>query len=225
MSTSLRKQELIFGSIYAVVQFFLLPEAAFLLHNIFHIPMWILQTVVFGVNFLFTILIFRHFLLASCKTALSGPLKTAGFTALGLVLYYIGNFTVSCFIFYLHPDYLNLNDAGISSLAQDGGLWIAAGTVLLVPATEECLFRGLLFRGLYDRSPVAAWLVSACSFSAVHILGYVGVYDSLALVLAFLQYLPAGLALSYAYKASGTILAPILMHTVINLIGISILIL
>ena len=225
MSTPLRKPEIIFGSIYGLVQFLLLPEIAFLLHNIFHMPMWILQAAVFGVNFLCTILIFRHFLLASCKTALSTPLKTAGFTALGLVLYYIGSFTVSILILYLQPDYLNLNDAGISSLAQDGGLWIAAGTVLLVPVAEECLFRGLLFRGIYDRSPVAAWIVSAGCFSAVHILGYVGVYDSLALVLAFLQYLPAGLTLSYAYRASGTILTPILMHTVINLIGISILIL
>lgn len=223
MPTPLRKQEVIGGSIYGLLQFLLLPDIALTLHNVFLIPLWILQVAVFGINFVCTILIFRHFLLSSCKDALAAPLKTLGYTVLCLVLYYLAQFSVSLLIFYFRPDYQNLNDAGISYLADAGGLWIAIGAVVLVPVAEECLFRGLLFRGVYDRSPVWAWILSACGFSAVHILSYVGVYDGISLLLAFIQYLPAGLALSYAYRASGTIVAPILIHAVINLIGVCIL--
>ena len=220
MPTPLRKQEVIGGSIYGLVQFLLLPDIALTLHNIFLIPLWILQVAVFGINFVCTILIFRHFLLFSCKDAFSAPIKTAGFTVLGLVLYYLAHFSVTALILYLRPDFSNLNDAGISSLAVDGGIWIAVGTVLLVPVAEECLFRGLLFRGVYDRSPVWAWILSACGFSAVHILSYVGIYDGIALLLAFVQYLPAGLCLAWAYARSNTIFAPIVIHAAINYVGI-----
>ena len=68
-------------------------------------------------------------------------------------------------------------------------------TVFLVPVAEETLFRGLLFRGLYDRSPVLSWLISTVVFSLVHIAGYIGQYDPMMLLMAFLQYLPAGICL------------------------------
>ena len=40
------------------------------------------------------------------------------------------------------------------------------------------------------------------------------------LALCLLQYLPAGLCLAVAYEKSDSILCPILMHTVINAIGV-----
>ena len=224
MSASLKKQEIIAGSLYGVFQFLMLPSIALFLNYFIKMPEWVLQVAVFGVNFLCTILIFHRFLFASCKSAIAAPLKVIGFTLLGLMLYYVGNLAVSFLIFTIRPDYLNLNDASISLMADEGGLWIALSTVLLVPVAEECLFRGLLFRGFYDRSPAFAWILSVCSFSAVHILGYIGLYDGVELFLAFLQYLPAGLCLSFAYKASGTILSPILMHTLINAVGMIVLI-
>ena len=178
---------------------------------------------VFALNFLCTLVIFRRFLLTACKTALQHPLKTLGFSLLGLVLYYIGTFFVTLLILILQPDYLNLNDSSISQLSQQSGIWMAVGTVLLVPVAEECVFRGLLFRGIYDRKPVLAGVLSVCLFSAVHIVGYIGIYTPVHLLLAFLQYLPAGLCLNFAYKKADTIIAPILMHTCINLIGMSVM--
>ena len=63
-------------------------------------------------------------------------------------------------------------------------------------------------------------MISAAVFAAVHVVGYLGSAQELTLVLAFIQYLPAGLVLGWAYEKSGTIFAPMMIHTVINAMGI-----
>lgn len=211
------------GSIYAIFQFFLLPQLAAIVNLFLQLPGWVLQVGVFALNFLCTALIFRRFLRTAFQTALRHPLKALGYSLLGLVLYYIGTYLVSRMILLLQPDYLNLNDASISQLSRQSGIWMTVGTVLLVPVAEECVFRGLLFRGCYDRKPVLAWLLSTALFSAVHIVGYIGIYEPSMLLLAFLQYLPAGLCLNFAYQKGDTIIAPILIHSCINLIGMSVM--
>lgn len=221
MTNPLKKSEVKWGSIYAVIQFFLLGDIALILKLAFDIPVWILQMGIFALNFLCTLIIFRHFLYGNLMTAVQKPGRVIGFTLLGIVLHYLSTFLVSFIILMIRPDYLNLNDATISEMSQQSGFWMLVGTVLLVPVAEECVFRGLLFRGFYDRSPILAWGLSVGLFSAVHILGYIGLYDPIKLLLAFLQYLPAGMCLAFVYKKTDTILTPILMHTCINLIGMS----
>ena len=95
--------------------------------------------------------------------------------------------------------------------------------VVLAPLTEECVFRGLIFRNLWKTSAIAAYLVSMAAFSAVHIVSYIGVYSPLHLVLAFLQYLPAGVWLAWCYTKSGSIFGPIVMHAIINLYSLNLL--
>ena len=91
--------------------------------------------------------------------------------------------------------------------------------VLMVPIAEELLFRGVLFRAVYDRSGLGAWICSVFSFAAVHVIGYIGQYDWILFSLAFAQYIPAGIALCFAYRRSGTIVAPMIMHMFINLLA------
>lgn len=223
MWVRLDKSEKMFGSIYYVLSYFLLPYLLSFLGSLLSIPPWCCQMALFALNFLCTILIFHRFLLKNGKAAVSSMGKTLGYTALGLVFYYTANLVVSYGIFLIRPEYTNLNDANIVSLAENGGIWIAAGSVILVPLAEELLFRGMLFAGVRQKFPIGAWFLSAAAFSAVHILGYIGSYDFVSFLLAFVQYLPAGFCLAYAYAASGTILAPVMMHTVINLVGVLIL--
>ena len=101
-------------------------------------------------------------------------------------------------------------------MSQDQFALVAVGTVILVPPAEELLFRGVLFNRIYQKHPILAWVVSVVSFSLVHLLSYIGQYSPLTFALAFLQYLPAGIAICYAYIRSGTIFAPILFHTLVN---------
>ena len=63
-------------------------------------------------------------------------------------------------------------------------------------------------------------LLSVFVFAAVHVVGYIGQWDTLTLVLCFVQYIPAGLCLAWSYTRSDTIFAPILIHAAINFIAI-----
>ena len=96
---------------------------------------------------------------------------------------------------------------------------MALCVVVLVPVVEETLYRGLLFGRLYSKNHFLGYAVGTLVFALVHVLGYVGQYDALRLGLCLLQYIPAGLALSWAYVESDSIWAPVLMHMTINLIG------
>ena len=58
------------------------------------------------------------------------------------------------------------------------------------------------------------------AFACIHIVGYIGTYSPLELVMAVLQYLPAGLSLAWAYTKADSIFAPILIHACINLIAV-----
>ena len=78
----------------------------------------------------------------------------------------------------------------------------------------------MVFGGLYNRRPVMAYVLSTVCFSAIHVVGYIGLFSWDILALCFLQYLPAGIALGWAWTQSGSILAPVAMHILINAIGI-----
>jgi len=85
--------------------------------------------------------------------------------------------------------------------------------------TEEVLFRGLLFRALHSHSRILAYAVSVVFFALMHVVSYIGLYDWGLLALCFLQYLPACITLAWAYEQADSIWAPIIMHTLVNLIS------
>ena len=121
---------------------------------------------------------------------------------------------------YLLPGFSNINDAAITELARTNYALMLIGVVFLVPLTEEMLYRGLIFRNLWQSSKVAAYLLSMAAFAAVHVLGYIGSEDIATLLICFLQYLPAGLCLAWTYTKADNIFAPILVHAIVNAIAI-----
>ena len=90
-----------------------------------------------------------------------------------------------------------------------------------MPPVEECFFRGLIFRNLYGKSHWVAYLVSMLAFALIHILGYAGQYTPLEILMAVLQYLPAGLCLAWSYTKADTIFAPIAIHAIVNFITLT----
>ena len=129
------------------------------------------------------------------------------------------NILMGQLIFALDPQFTSINDAGIGQMVEENYALMFIGTVFFVPIAEECLFRGLVFRGLYDRNVILAWVVSVLLFAAIHVTGYIGSQPTLTLLLCFVQYLPAGLCLAGAYRLSGSLISPILIHALVNLIG------
>jgi membrane protease YdiL (CAAX protease family) len=172
------------------------------------------------VNFLAMLLIFHHFLGSNASHALHHPIQLVQSVILGLAAYYACFYLIEYVADFLLPAYSNYNDEAISAMSRGNYFLMFIGTVILVPPVEECFYRGLVFRNLYGKSPVAAYIISILAFASIHIVGYIGQYSALELLVAVLQYLPAGLWLAWSYTKSGTIFAPIFIHAAVNFLTI-----
>ena len=172
------------------------------------------------VNFIAILLIFHTFLGRNLNQATQHPAYFCQAVILGLAAYYACSWATSRAVSLLVPGFRNYNNEAISAMAGSQFFMTAVVTVILAPPVEECLYRGLIFRNLYSKNKWIAYIVSILLFSMIHILGYWGQYSPLELILAVLQYLPAGLWLAWCYAKSGTIIAPMLMHAAINYITI-----
>ena len=163
------------------------------------------------------VIFLRRFLGRNIAAALDRPFATLYLATLG----YLGHLALgqltAVVISLLQPEFINLNDQTIQTQLVSEVPLMVMTTVVLAPIVEECFFRGLLFRGLYDRSPAAAWTASLVLFAAVHVAGYIGSYSPLALLVSFIQYIPPGIVLCVTYQRSGNIISPIFAHAFINL--------
>ena len=206
---------------YLFFETFVLATVLYLVNLLLPVPLSdaMLNVAYFVINFLFTAIVCRKFLIKSVLKAASHPFQFLKYAFLGFVLYYIGSILVSYLILYLRPDYFNANDANIADMSQENYPLISLCTIVLVPPVEEVLYRGLIFRRLYNHNHIAAYAVSSVVFSAIHVTGYIGLHEPMMLLLSLLQYIPAGLCLGWAYAKSDTIATPILIHMTINQIA------
>ncbi len=208
------------GLIYLALELLVLPPLLELVNTRLAMPLndSRLNVLYFFINLLAVCCLLGGFLKQSFQKA--NYKKVVSAAAVGFLLYWGSNLLVTSLLLRLKPDFGNVNDASIAILAEKDFYITALGTVLFVPVAEELLFRGVLFGGLYHRSPIAAYAVSCIIFSLIHVVGYLTQYPWDTLLLCFLQYIPAGLCLGWAYARCGSIFAPIIMHTAINAIGV-----
>ena len=92
-------------------------------------------------------------------------------------------------------------------------------TVILVPITEECLVRGMIFGPICRKSPLLAYVVSAAVFAGLHLIAGIGSVSWVTTLQNFLGYLPSGIVLGWMYQRTGTIAGPIFLHCFMNLIA------
>ncbi|HTI69798.1 MAG TPA: CPBP family intramembrane glutamic endopeptidase [Candidatus Limnocylindria bacterium] len=96
-------------------------------------------------------------------------------------------------------------------ILQRERVWFVRGAffvfaVVIAPLVEECLFRGIFFSALRDRGyRKAAYLVSAVVFGAIHMN-----------LVAFLPLALFGLIQAWMYERSGSLLTPIITHSLFN---------
>lgn len=221
----LKPNETVFGFIYFALQLLFLPAILVLVNMLLPRPLSEAQInfVYFAMNFIAVTLIFRGYLAANLKAALIQPWRTLRFAGVGLGVYFAANIALSMFITFIDPDFANINDMTLMAIVQESYALMTIGTVLLVPVAEECFYRGLIFRNLYDRSPLLAYVLSTVFFSLAHVMGYVTLVDWATFGLCFLQYLPAGLVLAWSYHRSGSLMTSILIHMSVNQIGMLIM--
>ena len=220
-TTKPSRRETLWGGIYLVLYMTVLPLAVPLVVMALFpgLDAARINFVYFTLNFAATAVIFRKYLIQSVRDAFLAGLPTVKYALLG----YFGSIMLTGMmvsaILEMYPEFMSVNDNAIHTMVDQNRTLMFLGAVVLAPVTEELLFRGLIFRGLYDRSPLAAHLVSMGLFSLIHVSGYVGMYDAKLLFFCFLQYLPAAYCLNFTYQQSGTILSPILMHMATNLVA------
>lgn len=215
-SPELTARELKNGFIYLAVSLLGLPP----LLSFLPLSDGRLNFVYYLVNFAAVICIFRRFLWQSLLVALDRPFPTIYYSALGYMGHVAVGEILTMLIFMVFPAFSNVNDLGIQAMLREDLKLVAIGTVFLVPVAEECFYRGLVFRGLYDRSPVIAYIASMAAFAFIHVMGYIGSFEPLQLLLCFIQYLPAGYCLCFAYRYGGSIISPIIVHIIVNAMGV-----
>ena len=184
------------------------------------VPTQVTNFLFYSINFTAVILIFRGYL-SKAVVHLRRNWLTVLLTALvGLGLYWLLRTGMSLLTQWLQPDFFNVNDANINNQGRDDRMLIAISTLVFVPTAEEMLYRGLVFGAMHGKSRWLSYVLSITLFCAIHVFRYIGMYEPLHLALCFVQYIPAGLVLSLAYAHSGSIFAPILIHTAVNLIAV-----
>lgn len=184
----------------------------------------IAQIAAFALDFIVLLLVFRKFLWRSLAP-LKGNRKRLLATVLrGFGFYWLLAYLVSLLILYLSlglelmPE--NRNNELIGTILTNYTLPMAISTVVLAPVTEECLVRGVLFAPICRRKPWVAYLVTTVLFGLMHTFRYIGVQPWSVLALSFLQYLPAGIVLGWAYQRSRSIWGAIALHSLINLVAV-----
>ena len=215
-------QETISGFCYLAFQLIFLPSLLTFVNSQLEKPLNMaeLNFVFYLTNFIAMLVIFHDFLSRSLNQAFQHPIVLCEAVILGFVAYYACFYLTDRLVSLLVPSFTNYNDEAIGTMSRGNSFLMLIGTVILVPPVEECFYRGLIFRNLYKKSHLAAYLVSMLAFACIHILGYLGQYSALELLLALLQYLPAGLCLGWSYVRGDTVLAPILIHAAVNFITI-----
>ncbi len=215
-------QETAAGLCYLAFQMLLLPSFLYWVNGQLSRPLSDpeLNFVFYLVNFMAVLLIFHDFLARSLSQLFQHPIDALQAAILGFVAYYICFHVLDWLVSLLVPGFSNYNDDSIAALSRGNYFLTLIGTVILVPLAEECLYRGLIFRNLYGKSHIAAYIISIAAFACIHILGYIGQYSARDLIIAVLQYIPAGAWLAWSYVKGGTVFVPIAIHAAVNFITI-----
>lgn len=174
----------------------------------------------FALNALFMLLLFHRFLWSNFKAIKKRFWGFVQAVILGGVMYYAGTYLVGLLIALLSPDMVNHNDQGILTMMEELPWAIPLGAIVLAPLAEECLMRGLIFGGIHKKSRIGAYVVSTLVFAFIHVGGYIGQDTWTNLALAFLQYVPAGIALGWAYEKADSVFAPMVIHMLVNALAI-----
>ena len=225
LSKTLSRFEVSAGFFFLVLQLFFFPSIITLISDNLTAPLTYLQQnlVFFMVNFLCTLAIFHHFLYRNLLGIKGQFGRLLRYALLGFALYYGCNVALSFVIAAINPGFSNVNDSSVLAMVQESPVLMGICTVFLVPVTEEMLHRGLVFGSLQRINRLLAYTVSTLLFSLIHVVGYIGHYETGILLACFVQYLPAGIVLGWAYEKADNIFCPILIHMTVNQISLTLM--
>ena len=222
MKNNMTVSESVLGWIYLFFQLFLLTPMLGWINERLPTPLnnaW-LTFVAHCISFILLTLICHNYLGNAANNFSKDAMPCLTALALGFCIYYTCTNLLTKYMDSFFPHFFNVNDSNISALLKLDFIPMSIGTIFLVPFIEEVLYRGIIFRGVYNRNQALGYILSTLIFSSVHLLGYADSNEPFALFLSFLQYLPAGYTLAWTYVNSDNIFAPIMLHMIINAMGV-----
>ena len=173
-----------------------------------------LNAAYFGINLIFIVLVFRHFL---CQRFFGhGFWEYVQALILGFVLYAAVTWVIRFGLSKLPTPVTIYNNESVADLAGLNWYGTLAISVLAAPIIEETLVRGVVFGSLKELSRTVAYIISCLLFAFMHTWQYFGLYPARDVLLNCLPYLPAAVALAWTYEKSNTIWCPIALHAIIN---------
>ena len=166
---SMNRTEKILGWLYMAFSLLCLPAALTWVNGQLADPLdeATLNFVFYLTNFLFIAGIFFRFLRASLVAAWRDIWNFIQAVILGYVAYLAATKAMEFIMPLLMPGFSNINDAAIAELAKANYTLMLVGVVFLAPVAEEMLYRGLIFRQLWQSSKAAAYLVSMAAFGSL----------------------------------------------------------
>lgn len=217
------RREILLGTVWFLIYFFFMSALIELLLTALGIDydLATLNAVYFLLNFLITALVFYRFLAGSLSEAAHDLPKLLKGVVLGFASYLLLTILPDILFSLLPGDLTIPNDDTVTSIAENNYYVMFAGAVLLAPLTEEALIRGLVFGSIRRKNRAAAYAVTAVLFAAIHMLDYLGDMNALSVFYNLMVYGFPSLALCLCYEYSGTIWAPIVLHAIINAIGMA----
>lgn len=216
------KTELLPGAIYIPVHIIVLdflvplvmrslaPNAA---------PYWS-NVVYFAVSCLFILIVMHSFMAKSFSNLIDCRMDALTGILTGYFGYYILRWLLAL-IFWLLGRSGFPNPAYMLSQVRLNPGTVPIVAMVLAPIAEEFLFRGVVFGGLRQKSRLLAYIVSFLVFGFYCLWSRFFSGFGWDLLIDFLYYLPASLALCWCYEKGGSVWAPVLLHILINILSLS----
>jgi len=174
----------------------------------------------FAITCLFILIVMHSYIIKSATDLIECCRSAIFAIVLGYFGYYILRWIMSI-IFWI----VGWNDfpalTGIFSQVRLNSGVMPIVSIFLAPIAEEVLFRGVVFGGLRRKSRLMAYLVSFLVFAFYCVWSRFFSGFGWDLLIDFLYYLPASVALCWCYEKGGSVWAPVLLHILINILSVS----
>lgn len=217
----MRVYERVIGILYIPIHVWLLPYGFMLIAAVagwsVDYPTQVLIYYAFGA--LFLLLATNCFWRATIRDFTHAPIRTLQAVILGYAAYFILNYIVALIMSLFTSNLVNPNTETVIRAMEMNRDMMLVVSVLLAPIVEETMVRGALFGAIRKKSRILAYVVSIAVFSVYHLWDNALFDGGLSVLLYAVQYIPAGFALAWCYEWSGTLVAPVVMHALINLIS------
>jgi membrane protease YdiL (CAAX protease family) len=175
----------------------------------------------YGVGLLCMLIFLRSFLRRSFDRLCDRIMACAFAVILGYMLMLALNYFAAMLETLFEQQLDNLNNDAVTQLASSDYGKAAALAVFLAPMVEEPLFRAGIFGTIRKKHRFWAYAVSIVLFALYHVWQYALAYADPMYLLIAVEYIPAGLALCWAYDRTGSIWTPIFLHMLINWLNLA----